>query len=512
VPFTALMEMMAEAALTLAPGRILVGMSDVRVSRWAAVDEAPLVFELHADRIDASSTRVRIIDTAAPALGPLAEGVMRLGDRHPAAPYAQPLTLADAAPSAVPPGELYDTAMFHGPAFQGVASIDAVGAAGARASLEVLDPARSAPHRGPFVTDFVLLDQPGQVVGFWAAQRLDRGFFVLPLRLRSLDLFAPPPPAGERLTCLAHVTITSDQELSSTLDVVRSDGRLWARFEGWDDRRFDLPAAAHQLLMRPRTARLSRPCAWPAGANGDAFRVGLETFPPGWLNAHGGLWRRVIAALVLGRREREIWRVARMPEPRRLEWLLGRIAAKDAVREQVRRRHGVDLRPADIEILPDSNGRPLVCGLPGSVRPPVVSISHVDGAAIAIAGDAETLTGIGIDLEKRGRMTGEMEQVAFSVAEREALDLFLGDERSGWAIRLWCAKEAFAKSTGCATPPMSRALAIERVDVNDGTVVLTYAPPDGHRISVPVATMVDGDWVVAACVAVAEMAATEGVR
>src|SRR5204863_6750447 len=167
----------------------------------------------------------------------------------------------------------------------------------------------------------------------------------------------------------------------SSLDVIRPDGRLWARIEGWDDRRFELPAFAHEMLVRPETGRLGQP--WPMMRAHDsvvACRVGIDSFPAGWLNAHGGLWRRVIAALVLSRRERALWLGSRMPERRRLEWLLGRIAAKDAVRDYVSRRFSLSLRPADVEILPDETGRPIVGGLwaRGVPRPPLVSISHVE--------------------------------------------------------------------------------------------------------------------------------------
>lgn len=507
VPFTALMEMMAEAAAALMPGRVVVGMSDVRVARWAALDQGPLAFELRAERLDAERTRVTIVDTATADLGPLAEGVIATGERYPDAPAAQALTLADETTYHVPPDRLYDTAMFHGPAFQGVRSMDGVGAAGARATLAVLPPGQS------FVTDFVLLDQPGQVVGFWAAQQFDRGFFVLPLRLQSLQLYGPPLPAGERLTCLARIAAQGAHELRSTLDVVGADGRLWARFEGWDDRRFDLPAAAHQALVRPATASLSQPCEVPAAMGGDpsARRIGLDTFPAGWLNAHGGLWRRVIAALVLSAREREVWRSTTLPEARRLEWLLGRVAAKDAVRAQLRRRSGLDVRPADVEILADARGGPVVTPLAGVAHPPVVSISHVEGAALAMAGDGDTLTGIGVDLERAGRMTPAMEQVAFSPEERAALDV-VADDRQRWAMRLWCAKEAFAKSTGCAVGPVSRAVVLERLDVSDGTVLLAHRTDAGDVVRVPVWTRADGDRVVAMCAAVAVMETTGGVR
>src|SRR5688572_29392121 len=150
--------------------------------------------------------------------------------------------------------------MFHGPLFRGVRSIDGVGDNGARATLTVVPRENLIEGQSPsrLVTDFVLLDQPGQVVGFWAAQYLERGFVVLPFRLGALHLFGPPLPVGEQTTCRAQIELSGERGVRSQLDVVRSDGRLWASFEDWEDRRFDLPQDAFRALLQPLSSRLSR--------------------------------------------------------------------------------------------------------------------------------------------------------------------------------------------------------------------------------------------------------------
>jgi len=504
VPFTALVEMMSEAALALSPG-LVVGTSNIRVNRWIAIDEGSIQLEVQADQMGQAAARVRIVEVAAPERGPVAEGVVLVAESYPEPPPAEPLALRDAEPFKVPPDRLYETTMFHGPAFRGVRSVDRVGEAGASATVRVLDRGGLfAAGGGRCATDFVLLDQPGQVVGFWAAQRFEHRFFVLPTRLRSLKLFGPPPFVGEQLTCLARVGIQGEHELASTLDLVRSDGRVWARFEGWDDRRFNLAPRVQQLLLHPQTARLAEP--WPHPGRGDELvtrRIGLDAFPAGWLNAHGGLWRRVLGAAVLSRRERELWRSLNVPESRRLEWLLGRIAAKDSVRDYLWRQHGFEIRPADVEILPDANGRPVVGGRwSGRAGPPHVSISHIDGMAIAIAGDREAFSGIGVDLERRGRLKTNMETVAFSDGERGILGEFAGTEREMWSTRLWCAKEAFSKSTGGSVSPLSRLISVERVDREHGTVMLRYDAIGRSGVTFPVPTSQDGDWIVATCLGV----------
>jgi len=233
-----------------------------------------------------------------------------------------------------------------------------------------------------------------------------------------------------------------------------------------------------------------------------AFRIGLDAFPPGWLHAHGGMWSRVLGSLVLGRRERAIWTAMKSPERRRLEWLLGRIAAKDAVRDYLQKRFHLTLHPTDVEILPDPSGRPVATGAWTNLVPrvPLVSISHVDGAAVAVLTDGDDISGVGVDLERCGRMTAEMENVAFTARERELLDGLKGDEQQSWALRVWCAKEALTKATGGDVSPVSSGLTVEEIHHHDGAVVMRYATPNGGSAVVSAATMRDGDWIVATCI------------
>jgi phosphopantetheinyl transferase len=201
-----------------------------------------------------------------------------------------------------------------------------------------------------------------------------------------------------------------------------------------------------------------------------------------------------------------VWYGLKAPERRRLEWLLGRIAAKDAVRDHLQRCFGLIVPAADVEILPDASGRPLVTGswVGQTVPAPLVSISHVDGAAVAVLTDAEGTSGVGIDLERYGRMKPGMENVAFTAREREMLDTFDADERQAWALRLWCAKEASAKATGCDIRPLSAALAVEDIHRERGTVVMRYDSPNAGTVTFSAATAREGDWIVATCIRSAE--------
>src|SRR5262249_14610087 len=154
---------------------------------------------------------------------------------YPEPPVAGAFPLQDERPSQWTLEGLYRDFMFHGAAFRGVVSMDRWGKDGAEATLQVLpatDLLRSTPQPA-FVTDPVLLDQPGQVVGFWMAEPLDSGYVVFPFLVEALHLYGPAPSASTRVTCQARIALVGGQQVRSDLDIIGPDGRVVARFIGW---------------------------------------------------------------------------------------------------------------------------------------------------------------------------------------------------------------------------------------------------------------------------------------
>jgi phosphopantetheinyl transferase/acyl carrier protein len=487
MPLSMSMEILAEAAVTLVPGRRVIGMRDVRAYRWLSLEGEKLTLKVSAAARPGAEDRevsVQIFEAdgreGAPSGPPIVEGVMVLGDGYPEPPAADPLVLAEERPSRWAPERLYEDMMFHGPAFRGVVSMDRWGADGAEATLQVLgaEGLFRSTATPSLATDPVLMDQPGQVVGFWIAEHVVTGAVVFPFHLEALHLYGPGPAAGERLKCHGRIALVGDQQVRSDLDVVDGGGGVRARLVGWWDRRFDLPQSFLRFLHAPREVFLSEtwtaPGQGPAGAGLRAHRVALRTFPPAFFTAHGGVWEKALAHLILGPREREPWRGLRTPEPRRLEWLLGRLVAKDAVRAFLAERHDVRLAPADVEILPDEHGRPV----PGGAwtrqvgRVPVLSLSHARGVAVAVVGDGDSAAGVGVDLEHAGRLEGGAEDLAFTSAERSLLAAVAEGRQESWPLRLWCAKEAVAKALGVGLVGGPHALVADRLDPESGTVHL----------------------------------------
>ena len=70
------------------------------------------------------------------------------------------------------------------------------------------------------------------------------------------------------------------------------------------------------------------------------------------------MWPHVLAAMSVNRQEREAFVNLKKPERNRREWLLGRLAAKDAARVFIKDHYRLNLTPADIEIITDEYGQP----------------------------------------------------------------------------------------------------------------------------------------------------------
>jgi acyl transferase domain-containing protein len=400
MPLTMTLETMAQAAALLAPGRPLLGMRDVRAYRWVAVDGDLMALRVVARRRLAESGLefdVQVHESGPPGTNrptiPVAEGTMIFGDSHPESVTAGPFLLAGEQPTSRPPEQFYEEILFHGPSFRGLFAVDGLSDEGVRARLEVL-PSNGlfrSTSRPSLLVDPVLLDLAGQAIGYWATEQFGDGYIYLPFRLDELTCFDSPLPAGERPEFRARITRSADGLLRADWEIVRGDGRVWARCRGWEDRCFEMPRRIISFMYSPRDSMLSD--LWPPGerapaefAASRAFRIGLDRFPKGFFTALGAMWERTLAYTVLAPSEREEWRSLEVPAPERIGWLLGRIAAKDAVRDELRRRCGIVLCPADVLIRQGEQGRLVPEGLWASSVPavPTVSIAREGESILAV--------------------------------------------------------------------------------------------------------------------------------
>ncbi|MFO1314001.1 MAG: beta-ketoacyl synthase N-terminal-like domain-containing protein [Burkholderiales bacterium] len=431
VPMTMSIELIREAAQRLDPARVPVAVENVQAKTWLRV-VPPVEVEVTARRVGPDRIHVRI--------DKYVEGTVVMRDRF--APPPAPAAVETGTPREFPVGvpAIYDDGwLFHGPGYQGVVSIDAFGDTGIGATLQVL-PAKGA-----------LLDAAGQLVGLHLAFVSTKDRLALPVRIGRVEWFDAPPPAGTRLTTRVAIRHAGWRELRADFDVLHGD-RVLLRVTGWEDWRFQTGDGLWDLMREPATTLLAQ--IDPRG-----FATIAD---PGWATAtYDYLIRRYVGAA-----ESAAYGGAATLQRERSR-LLGRIAAKDAVRAHLFARGHGPLFPVEVRIDADADGRPIVRGtFADDLR---VSIAHCEGMACALVAEGADP---GIDVEKIAPRGDAFAALAFTADELARIPV---DARDEWITRMWAAKEAVGKARGTGLAGRPKELQITNVE--------------GERI------MVDGRWV-----------------
>lgn len=454
VPFTFSMEMLAEAALHLAgPGQVVTALENVAGNRWLALPLGQLSIRISVERDRHNAGQfVGRIDTldeqGQPQATPVFSASVVCGPAYAEAPTALAWPDAPGQPPRVnTAGTLYSQGMFHGPRLQGVQAIERCAEQAIDAELAVLPTADYlADDPAPaFAFDPALLDAAGQVLAYLVTEHNGWRFNCFPYYIRRVALFASPSqiPAGTALGCRCRVTSRDAQSIAADFDVADAQGRALIRVEGWTDRCFEVPDWLRAYRTQPVAGTLSRPVSLPGGD--EVTARWLDIMADGFLEGGGGVWLNTLAGIVLNRRERGDFQGLPATGPRRGDWLAGRIAVKEAVRDWLAARGTADIGVADIEIVADAAGKPWAT-IPA--RPdlgmPSVSLSHSRRRILAAACAADCV--LGVDLQ--GLQGVKVEDVASGgLAPAEQQRLPDGDNARS-VVAAWSAKEAAAKAAG----------------------------------------------------------------
>jgi phosphopantetheinyl transferase len=470
LPMTFGLEVLGEAAALLAPGWQVVGYHNVEASRWIALEssrtlaltikarrrsDTVIEAELHTPDKDKPALRGRV--DLAPSLAP------------PQAPRDVP---AD-QPCPHKAEELYSIPLLsHGPRFAvitrllGMTDSTIVGEMTLRSPAELF----TDPPPGSTLIDPVLLDGVGQLMGY---KLLLEEWRIYPLRLGKLTRHGPTPPPGSKVRVVIRFRKLDGRFAEMDADVIGPDGKVWLRIEKWKTWRLLWTQKLAEFARHPRNHSVCVP--WPVH-NADAVCARLQPSVFGEINAD---W---VARYCLVGQEWETYR--RQP---RFDWLLGRIAIKDAVRDWYLKQLGTHLLHLEIEIGNHPSGAPYL------VRPQVeglaLSISHLEDDAFGLAAMAR---GVGIDVAKIEERGPELWQTAFNDEEQSILDAAEG-ESLAWLHRGWCAKEALAKAHGLGLEGLKR-FRIRRV-LPSGIMELAA---DGEADLFTVATHLEDNRAIAA--------------
>ena len=482
MPLTMSMEILAEAASLLVPDKVPIGMNDVRAYRWIACEQPSVSLRITAVRkpgTDQVKAEIRLAgDDTATSKKPLVEGILVFADAYPPAPDIEPLTLVGERVSKWRPETLYTKGMFHGPCWQGVRSVDRWGEDGIFATFKVrpMNEFFKSGESPRLVTDPVILDAAGQVVGFWTMEHLKDNFLVFPYRVKRLHIYCPRPSVDQEVRCQVRIRLMDFNLISSDIDMINAAGGLWMRLEGWEDKRFDLSPAILEFLLSPVTVMPSETwtppvSSWPDSSGYHCCRLDKL------FRGDDNFWKLVFSRLLLNQNELRLFSKMEGSNTDQVQWLMGRLAAKDAVRKILKQRYDMEIGPTDVEIAQDQYGNPVPTGkwadrLESPLR---LSLAHTNGLVAAIAGHSVNDLGIGIDLACLGLRGGEIERIALSPEETGLLKAVAVHDEMEWVARIWCAKNALAKALGRGPLAGSGDLVVKEVDRESGRVHLAMS-------------------------------------
>jgi phosphopantetheinyl transferase len=451
MPFTVSMEILAEAACYLLGGKKrVVGIHNVRGHRWLMLERGSFTLgvlaEIRPSQVDgAEDVHVRLFDLGTMPDGQRQlsfEGTVRLASDYPAAPPPLPIQIRESGRTEVSASEFYEQFAFHGPCFQGIKHVRAWDATGIEVELEATEASRffRQSQSPSFQIPAALLDVTGQLIGLWHIEQGVRDFAVFPFHVARFQQYEQPPSTGSRVICRGAIQLKDAAIREASFDMMDETGRVLARLEGLQLRMYHQRYISRFFQPQTSDTYFSEP--WMQEETGLACRV-VDSQTADFLEESGGLWKRVLAHLVLNAEEREEWHGLPEKGVRRTEWLMGRAAAKDAVRQWAMQTHQLELRQIEIGITTNVLGQPLVrCrALEERQQLPHISISHKRGLAVSVAASSS----IGIDVEQLdAHQDTAWLQNSFSAEELS----LTGRLDATTLLSLWCAREAASKAAG----------------------------------------------------------------
>lgn len=505
LPLMVALEIMAEAASMLCTNKAVVRVENVRASERIRIGAEG--FAVRAVAALAGENRVQVqLWRASEETG---EAMMScdvvFADGYPALPRATSSPLPEARAAQIAGAELYTAhTMFHGPRMQAVSRLTAVAPRAITGEVADRQPQGwfGSLQSPLFLLNPLLLDNASQLVLFHLFEQRMPVIALLPFYIESIEFFAYPN-LQEVVLGRAQLHAITDRGTQASVEVANTDGSLLLRLNNISSRRIALDDNWLNFVHDPGSQFFSQPVpellshmSLPSYGEAAICRQSVLSSDPVVID-----W---CADYLLTEPERALWRSHARDEQRKVQWLLGRIAAKEAVRKLVLRHGGVRLLDQDVEIIYDESGRPVVSPLLAQVLgwAPWISITHSDDVAVAVAINSEFP--VGVDLQTIAERDSEFIEFAFSAGEQKLFPAVSGAERNRLVAQLWCAKEALAKALGTGFQGAFRnGFVVEQFDASTGeaivsTTINTQYGTQQYRC--PVATQVHEHYATALCV------------
>jgi acyl transferase domain-containing protein/phosphopantetheinyl transferase (holo-ACP synthase) len=480
MPLTVALEMMAETAALLSPQKVVLKIDNVRALKRIRVGPQGLKLVLTANRLQGSVDALQAsiympADDESLDLRDLKDETAAMSCHiHLGTEYAvltetsarvdmQAVLLEGRAPNIAPENLYQINTMFHGPRMQSVVNLVSVSKKQILARINGRDALHwlENKHGANFITNPLLLDNATQPVLYHLFEHNQQADALLPFLIDSLEIFTDLNNLRGEIYVFAQLVAVSQRGTEANVQLLSDDGLVLAQFNTICSRRIVLDDVWQKLVHNPDAILLSQTEITSTNTitalQIEAIRQHL---PQSDYLALASLNQSCLPeddvtlswCLDYVLHHSEIRNVERFLKnnQRRREFILGRIAAKEAVRQLIWKSSAINLLPADIIVGSFENGQPFVHGecfnSVGFI--PLISIAHKDGSVLAVAQHPSISRGIGIDLETIAAKEQGFETLALTEIEQQELSKINSGNRDLGLASYWAAKEACGKAIG----------------------------------------------------------------
>lgn len=417
IPMTMVLELFADAATDLAPGISVRALRQVQVHKWLSVSR-PFRESLTSSRRSNNLFEMK--------LGDYGNALLEVGNTTPI-PEKRSLPIGTALSLSITPAEVYRNHLFHGPKYQGIVKVTEIGLQGIKGII------RDSGGKG------ALIDNAGQLFGLWLQLTLDKDRIAFPVTIEEVAFYQDYSDQAGEFTCTCSLTKLNDEFATAEI-LLERNGQVWAHIRGWKNRRLEIDSKLWNVSMDPEHHFLA-----------EAIKPGIFVF--------NQAYKRVVSWDFILKRyfnQQEKAAIRALPIHRQKEKIISRVAAKDAIRAQLRDTNGKTCYPIEFEIRSGPLGQPQLQG--AGLEEIKISIAHKKQEAVAIAVRGRQ---VGIDLEEILDRGPDFAEIAFTKKEQELLQ---GKNPAEWSTRFWVAKEAYSKFLGTGLQGNPRAFEISEID------------------------------------------------
>lgn len=508
------LEMISEAARKLIPRRRVAQIANIRSQRWLGFERGAISINIRAENIswrDPSYAAVKVeLRDSSPGsefTSPIIEAVVLLSTTGSISKTAQATPLTNPHSVNWFGHEIYPHRLFHGSGLRAIRHVDLWSEDGINFEIQVPGRCNAVTHtRMPLFSIWpAMLDGITSSIPLWRSHEHFADSISIPFRCSNIHFYAASFTEGSRLNGYLRISSTTPRSQVADIKISDGNGNLLIHIRGWEELSETVPHKYHQFVLNPSENFITEtlPMELLGNPTTPVATAITKEIPFKIFEINQELWLKTLAFSTLSFKEREEWLEMQGATNRKVEWLFGRIAAKESLRRYLSNFMQARWTSADIDIWPDDSGKPHPLGTwsQQSTTYLDLSIAHTSKLIVAAVA-ANARLGIDIEMTNRG-LSDEFTKGVFNDSE---LELAANTGEGPIAVlRLWCAKEAISKALGVGIRYSPKDLQIISLDPVNGEIQLQatgqwieeFKPMKGRKTTIY--TSIFSEHVFAAC-------------